>query len=92
MNDIIQISLADLVRQAIQNIVDGNVSIGQWITFVVVLAVFFKVHSWIEAGGLYYAKYPAAKQLDDLKRQGKLTPEKTDEIINEAGRKFMLKQ
>lgn len=40
------------------------------VAFVIVAGVAMRILKWLEDGGLYYMKYPAAKVMDDAKKNG----------------------
>jgi hypothetical protein len=40
------------------------------IAFVVIAGIAMKILKWLEDGGLYYMKHPAAKIMDDAKKRG----------------------
>jgi hypothetical protein len=49
---------------------------------VLVFALMVKFMSWTLKGGFYYLKYPAAKLMDDAKKQGRMPAGGCAEIID----------
>lgn len=47
------------------------------VAFVLVAGVAMKIFAWLEDGGLYYMKNPAAKVMDDAKKNGQSVDYKT---------------